>query len=138
MYAINSFIIPILVILAVVILVGIFVWTVSAIPKKTEYTKLDKTGFAFNVALGVIYVPISVMFFFSVMFFDYLDMYPAAIQAIINVIVYVGLAFPLISYVSILASAVLRRLGRSKQSFCVQFIPLVLFILSMIIVSIHN
>lgn len=138
MYVIKSFLIPILVILAIVVLAGIFAWTISAIPKKTEYTKLDKTGFAFNIALGVIYVPISVMFFFSVMFFDYLDMYPASIQAIINVIVYIGLAFPLISYVSILVSAVLRRLGRSMHSFCVQFLPLVLFILSLIIVSIHN
>ena len=53
------FFIGILVCVAIAVVLGI------VIPKRENYTKLDKIGFIFNIILSVLYVPMSLYGIFS-------------------------------------------------------------------------
>jgi hypothetical protein len=105
------------------------------IPKKKdyEYTALDKKGVLFNIILSVIYIPLSVagvcMAFFA-------DNPICLTQTQINLLyasIYFGVSIPIMAIGSIFVSAIARKRGKSKFSFCIQFTPIVIFVIAVIL-----
>ena len=127
----NITLIDVLKMLVVVILVIVFF-----IPKKKEYeyNSLDKKGVIFNVILSIIYVPLSIMGFFTIFFADA----PAEINSslknlLIDIIIWLGFSIPLLSIASIFASVLARKRGKSKFSFIIQFLPIPVFVVMLIL-----
>ena len=127
----NITLIDVLKMLVVVILVIVFF-----IPKKKEYeyNSLDKKGVIFNVILSIIYVPLSIMGFFTIFFADA----PAEINSslknlLIDIIIWIGFSIPLLSIASIFTSILARKRGKSKFSFIIQFLPIPVFVIMLIL-----
>ena len=117
--------------LVVVILVIVFF-----IPKKKEYeyNSLDKKSVIFNVILSIIYVPFSIMGVFTIFFADA----PAEINSslknlLIDIIIWLGFSIPLLSAASIFTSVLARKRGKSKFSFIIQFLPIPVFVVMLIL-----
>ena len=118
----SVFLVPIIAILTV-----IFTVLILRGPKKNEhYSKLDRAGIVTNVILALLYIPISLIGFFSVFAFDNP---PAGAVASLTTLVNLGISLPIVSMLSIAFSIRFRRSGHSVLSFCVQFVPLTLFII---------
>ena len=123
--------IDIMKILAVIVLIiAIF------IPKKKEYeyNSLDKKGVIFNVILSIIYVPLSIMGIFTMFFADA----PAEINSslknsLIDIIIRLGFSIPPLSITSIFTSVLTRKRGKSKFSFIIQFLPIPVFVVMLIL-----
>ena len=98
--------------------IGIFVCVVIAvvlgivIPKKENYTKLDKIGFIFNIILSILYVPMSLYGIFSLFASDSMFMYSETIQKIIEFMITIGITMPFSSVICIVLSVVFRKKGR--------------------------
>lgn len=118
--------------------IGIFVCVVIAIvigvviPKKENYTKLDKIGFIFNIILSILYVPMSLYGIFSLFASDSMFMYSETIQKIIEFMITIGITMPFSSVICIVLSVVFRKKGRRILSFTIQFIPLILFVIMVV------
>lgn len=128
----NISIIDILKVLAVVVLVVAFL-----LPKKKgyEYNALDKKGVIFNIILSVIYVPLSLMGMFTIFFADAPTTdYSVLKESLLSVVIYIGLSIPILSIASIFTSVVARKKGKSKFSFIIQFLPIPIFVVMMILV----
>ena len=100
----------------------------NVIPKKTNYNKLDKAGFIFNIILSVLYVPMSLYGIFSLFAADIMFMYSETIQIIIKLMITIGITLPFVSVLGIVLSVIFRKKGKQILSFTIQFIPLILFI----------
>ena len=115
------------------VFIGVFVCVAIAIvigvviPKKENYTKLDKIGFIFNIILSILYVPMSLYGIFSLFASDSMFMYSETIQKIIEFMITIGITMPFSSVICIVLSVVFRKKGRRILSFTIQFIPLILF-----------
>ena len=103
------------------------------LPKRMQYNKLDKIGLVFNIILSVIYVPISLFGVFSVMMADAMHMYSETVKIILSFMIYLGISLPIISIVSIALSVFFRKKGKSVLSFFLQFIPLFVFAIIVIV-----
>ena len=103
------------------------------LPKRVQYNKLDKIGLALNIILSVIYVPISLFGVFSVMMADAMHMYSETVKIILSFMIYLGISLPIISIVSIALSVFFRKKGKSVLSFFLQFIPLFVFAIIVIV-----
>ena len=103
------------------------------LPKKVQYNKLDKIGLVLNIILSVIYVPISLFGVFSVMMADAMHMYSETVKIILSFMIYLGISLPIISIVSIALSVFFRKKGKSVLSFFLQFIPLFVFAIIVIV-----
>ena len=115
----------------VVLLIAIFV------PKKNgyEYNSLDKKGVIFNIVLSCIYVPLSIMGFFTIFFWDApTTNYSELKILLLYIITWIGLSIPLLSIASIFTSAITRKRGKSKFSFIIQFLPILVFIVMLILI----
>ena len=118
--------------------IGIFVCVVIAvvlgivIPKKENYTKLDKIGFIFNIILSVLYVPMSLLGIFSLFFADGMFMYSETIQKVIALMITIGITLPFASVLGIVLSVIFRKKGKRILGFTIQFIPLVLFFIMVV------
>lgn len=118
--------------------IGIFVCVVIAvvlgivIPKKENYTKLDKIGFIFNIILSVLYVPMSLFGIFSLFSADGMFMYSETIQKVIALMITIAITLPFASVLGILLSIVFRKKGKRILGFIIQFIPLVLFVIMVV------
>ncbi len=102
------------------------------IPKKANYKKLDIVGIVLNIVLSVIYIPLSLFGVFSIFMADAMHMYSETVQAIISLLISIGLALPFVSIASIVLSVVFRKRGKSLLGFLIQFIPLILFLILVI------
>ncbi len=127
----NITIMDILKILAVVVLlIAIF------IPKKNgyEYNSLDKKGFIFNIVLSCIYVPLSIAGVFTIFFWDApTTNYSTLKISLLNAITWIGFSIPLLSIASIFTSAITRKRGKSRFSFIIQFLPILVFVVMIIL-----
>lgn len=125
----NIALVDIFKIIAVIALVVAFI-----IPKKKghEYTKLDRTGVILNIALLLLYIPMSVVGITTVFFADA----PAAMselkENLMITVISMGVAIPLLATASLFTSVILRKRGKSKLSFYIQFLPLLIFIIMMV------
>lgn len=103
------------------------------LPKRVQYNKLDKIGLVLNIILSVIYVPISLFGVFSVMMADAMHMYSETVKIILSFMIYLGISLPIISIASIALSVFFRKKGKSVLSFFLQFIPLFVFAIIVIV-----
>ena len=96
--------------------------------------KLDKIGKIFNVILGITYIPLS-LFSWLLQMASEITMYATntIYITLINVFCVVCFIIPLLCIAGIIVSVILRKKGYSKSSFIVQFVPLVIFILNLIL-----
>ena len=127
----NVTIMDILKILAVVVLlIAIFA------PKKNgyEYNSLDKKGVIFNIVLSCVYVPLSIGGLFTIFFWDYpTTNYSHLKILLLDAITGLGFSIPVLSIASIFASVVTRKRGKSKFSFAIQFLPMLVFAVMLIL-----
>jgi len=127
----NITIMDILKILAVIVLIiAVF------IPKKNdyEYNSLDKKGVVFNIVLSCIYVPLSIAGVFTIFFWDApTTNYSELKILLLDIITWIGLSIPLLSIASIFTSAITRKRGKSKFSFIIQFLPILVFVVMIIL-----
>ncbi len=106
------------------------------IPKKKgyEYNSLDKKGVIFNIVLSCIYVPLSIAGVFTIFFWDApTTNYSELKILLLNTVTYMGFSIPLLSIASIFTSVVARKKGKSKFSFIIQFLPIIVFIVMIIL-----
>lgn len=127
----NITIIDILKILAVVVLlIAIFA------PKKNdyEYNSFDKKGIFFNIVLSCIYVPLSIAGVFTIFFWDApTTNYSELKILLLDIITWIGLSIPILSIASVFTSAITRKRGKSKFSFIIQFLPILVFVVMIIL-----
>ena len=119
------------VVAVVVLLIAIF------IPKKNgyEYNSLDKKGIVFNIVLSCIYVPLSIAGVFTIFFWDApTTNYSEQKILLLDIITWIGLSIPILSIASIFTSAITRKRGKSKFSFIIQFLPILVFIVLLILI----
>lgn len=102
------------------------------VPKRVNYTRLDKVGLVFNIVLSVVYIPLSLFGVFSIFMADAIHMYSETVQAIISILISIGLALPFVSVASVVLSVVFRKKGKSLLGFLIQFVPLILFLILVI------
>jgi len=123
--------IDVLKILAVIVLIiAIFA------PKKNgyEYNSLDKKGVIFNIVLSCVYVPLSIAGVFTIFFWDAPTAnYSELKTLLLDIITWFGLSIPLVSIASIFTSVITRKRGKSKFSFIIQFLPILVFIVMIIL-----
>ena len=110
---------------------GVVVWAFAS--RKLATTKFDRIGFLCNVVLAVIYIPMSVSSIFSLYAADTMFMFSENTQKHIDALMTVGVLMPLICVVSLALSVILRKKGAWVLSFVVQFVPLVLYLIMVII-----
>ena len=137
MSLINAYFYDIIIRLIVSLPIIILVVLGVAIPKKKdyEYTQLDKKGYVTNIILSAIYVPLSIIGVFTIFFADAPTTdYSALKEMLLNIVFYIGLSIKLLSIVSIFTSVVARKRGKSRFSFIIQFLPIPIFIIMMILV----
>ena len=104
----------------------------AVIPKKENYSKLDKIGFVFNIILSVLYIPMSLYGIFSLFAADSMFRYPEPIQKFIGIMITIGITLPFVSVFGIFFSVVFRKKGKRILSFIIQFVPLILFIVMVV------
>jgi len=123
--------IDVLKILAVIVLIiAIFA------PKKNgyEYNSLDKKGVIFNIVLSCVYVPLSIAGVFTIFFWDAPTANYSELKILLlDIITWFGLSIPLVSIASIFTSVITRKRGKSKFSFIIQFLPILVFIVMIIL-----
>ena len=118
--------------------IGVFICVAIAvvlgidIPRKENYTKLDKIGFIFNIILSILYVPMSLYGIFSLFAADSMFMYSKTIQKIIELMITIGITLPFASVLGIVLSVIFRKKGKRILGFTIQFIPLVLFVIMIV------
>ncbi len=99
--------------------------------------KLDRVGYVFNIVLSIIYIPIS---FFSWLLFMASEATIGATNqvfiAMINIFCCITLVIPLLCFLGILLSVRFRRKGYSVWSFVIQFLPLILFGMNLLLLFI--
>ncbi len=96
--------------------------------KDYEYNDLDKKGVFLNIVLGVIYVPLSLAGVTMVFFADSPGRLTEVQRSLLHTGIYCGISVPLIAIASILTSVIARKWGKSKFSFCIQFLPILVFL----------
>ena len=112
--------------LVITVVIGIM------IPKKPTYTKLDRLGVVFNVVLGALYIPLSLIGVMSVFAADSINTYSQSLQMFVKFLICCGVMMPFISLFGIGLSIVFRKEGKTLPSFVVQFIPLAVFLIMFI------
>lgn len=112
--------------LVITVVIGIM------IPKKPTYTKLDRLGVVFNVVLGALYIPLSLIGVMSVFAADSINAYSQSLQMFVKFLICCGVMMPFISLFGIGLSIVFRKEGKTVPSFVVQFIPLAVFLIMFI------
>ena len=99
--------------------------------------KLDKIGKIFNVILGITYIPLSLFSWLLQMASEItMEATNSIYITLINVFCVVCFIIPLLCIAGIIVSVILREKGYSKSSFIVQFVPLAIFILNIILLCI--
>lgn len=128
----NISVIDVLKILVVLVLLSAFF-----IPVKKGYTynSLDKKGVISNIVLSVLYVPLSCLGFTTIFFSDApLDNYSKLRNLLLGYVIFIGISIPILSIASILISVIARKRGKSKFSFIIQFLPLALFAVMLVLI----
>ena len=99
--------------------------------------KLDKIGAVFNIILGVSYIPLSLFSWLLQMASEStIDATNPLYITLIEIFCIISLIIPFLCIAGIIVSLILRKKGYSISSFVVQFLPLVIFILNIILLCI--
>jgi len=99
--------------------------------------KLDKIGTVFNIILGASYIPLSLFSWLLQMASEStIDASNPLYITLIEIFCIISLIIPFLCIAGIIVSLILRKKGYSISSFVVQFLPLVIFILNIILLCI--
>ncbi len=98
-----------------------------------KYSLLDSIGIVFNLFLSILYVPFSLFTIVGGIFTDYI---PEGMEFIVIANAFVYMHMPIICLISLILSVRLRCSRKSIISFIIQFVPIIFFILSLVLVSI--
>ncbi len=90
----------------------------------------------FNIILTLLYVPLSYIGIFTVFFADGIKLYGLSTQIIMIGTIALGLSMPIVSVIGILLSVYYRRKDKTTAAFFVQFIPLAVFVLMLVLLLI--
>ena len=110
--------------------VGVIVFCTS-VKKERAYSRLDKLGVVLNIVLSVLYVPLSLAGVCMVFFADNPSGLSSMQLSLLYAGIYCGISIPVMSIAGILLSVFARRKGHSIFSFCIQFLPIAVFILAL-------
>jgi len=98
--------------------------------------KLNKISRILNVVLGFFYLPLSVVSFFLTMASEgTIDATNTAYIQLINLFCFISFIIPFICVISVVLSVVFRKKGHSIMSIIVQFLPMIIFLINMILLS---
>lgn len=96
--------------------------------------KIDKLSRLFNIILGVIYIPLSLFSWLLQMASESTtDATNPLYVSLIEIFCIISFIIPLLCIVGIIVSVILRKKGFSISSFVIQFLPLAIFILNLIL-----
>ena len=99
--------------------------------------KLDKIGAVFNIILGVSYIPLSLFSWLLQMASEStIDATNPLYITLIGIFCIISFIIPFLCIAGIIVSLILRKKGCSISSFVVQFLPLVIFILNIILLCV--
>ena len=105
--------------------------------KNSSAKKLDRVGYVFNIILSIIYIPISWISWLFMMASE------ATIGAtnqtfifLINFFCWITMIIPFLCFLGIFLSVRYRKKGYSVRSFVVQFLPLVIFGMNLLLLFI--
>lgn len=98
--------------------------------------KLDQLGILFNIILTVVYVPLSLFSWLLQMASEStIGVTNLLYISLIDVFCVIAFLIPLLCIAAIVLSVVLRKKGYCVSSFVVQFVPLVIFILNIVLLA---
>ena len=98
--------------------------------------KLDKACKVFNIVLGILYVPLSLFSWLLQMASEStIGATNPLYITLIGISCVISFCIPFLCVGGMIASVKLRRKGHSKLAFGIQFIPLVVFVLNMILLG---
>lgn len=98
--------------------------------------KLDKVCRVFNIVLGIVYVPLSLLSWLLQMASEStIGATNPVYITLIGISCVISFCIPFLCVGGILASVKLRKKGYSKLAFCIQFLPLAIFLLNMILLG---
>ena len=125
----------ILFLLGVLFFGGLCACAVSTCSRNAAFTptkKLDKVGVITNMGLCFLYVFLTIFNFVSILVTDGIVTYPGELFLPMKIL---SVIFPATCIISIGFSAFLRNRGKSGLSFAVQFAPLVIFGLNLLLLQ---
>ncbi len=99
--------------------------------------RIDRIGKFFNLIVGILYIPLSLFSWLLQMASESTmgATNPLYIY-LINIFCVIAFLIPLLCIAGILLSIVFRRKGRSVFSFVIQFLPLVIFLLNLLLLAV--
>ena len=99
--------------------------------------RIDRIGKIFNFILGILYIPLSLFSWLLQMASEsIIDAANPLYINLINIFCVIAFLIPLLCMAGILLSIVFRRKGRSVFSFVIQFLPLVIFLLNLLLLAV--
>ena len=105
--------------------------------KSNVIKKLDKAGYIFNILLSILYVPISWFSWLLLMASEVtIDATNQTFIFFINVFCWITMIIPFLCFLGIFLSVRYRKKGYSVRSFVVQFLPLIIFGLNLLLLFI--
>ena len=115
------------------ILIIILIIVIARERKNNRYNELDRIGIVTNIFLSVLYVFLSFIGMMTITLGDN----PDNVTLMIEIIGYIGISMPYISIASIFISIFARKKGKSKFSFVIQFFPLIMFLIMIVMIFIY-
>ena len=105
--------------------------------KNSSAKKLDRVGYVFNIVLSIIYIPISwISWLFMMASEAKIDATNQTFIFLINVFCWITMIIPFLCFLGIFLSVRYRKKGYSVRSFVVQFLPLVIFGMNLLLLFI--
>lgn len=99
--------------------------------------KLDRVGYVFNIVLSIIYIPVSwISWLFMMASEATIDATNQTFILLINVFCWITMIIPFLCFLGIFLSVRYRKKGYSVRSFVVQFLPLIIFGLNLLLLFI--
>lgn len=96
--------------------------------------KLDKVSVVLNIILGVTYIPLSLFSWLLQMASESaIDATNQLYISLIEIFCVISFIIPFLCAAGIIVSVILRKKGLSIFSFIIQFLPLVIFVLNLIL-----
>lgn len=99
--------------------------------------KLDRVGYVFNIVLSILYIPISLFSWLLLMASEAsIDATNQTFIILINIFCWIALLIPFLCFLGIFISVRFRKKGHSVWSFIIQFLPLVIFGMNLLLLFI--
>ncbi len=105
--------------------------------KISSTKKLDRVGYIFNIVLSIVYIPISWFCWLLFMASEAtIDATNPTFIILINIFCWITLLIPFLCFLGIFISVRFRKKGHSVWSFIVQFLPLIMFGMNLLLLFI--